>query len=55
MDIAKQIIDQRIYKIIADNPELFFHEDIGGWMLPPSLTHLATPLFGQVLFIPPLI
>ena len=28
MDIAKQIIDQRIYKIIADNPELFFHEDI---------------------------
>lgn len=28
MDIAKQIIDQRIYKIIADNPERFFHKDI---------------------------
>ena len=25
MDIAKQIIDQRVYKILADNPELQFN------------------------------
>ena len=27
MDIAKQIIDQRIYKILADNPDLFSADD----------------------------
>ena len=27
MDIAKQIIDQRVYKILADNPDLFSADD----------------------------
>lgn len=27
MDIAKQIIDQRVYKILADNPDLFSTDD----------------------------
>ena len=27
MDIAKQIIDHRVYKILADNPDLFSADD----------------------------
>ena len=27
VDIAKQIIDQRVYKILADNPDLFSADD----------------------------
>lgn len=27
MDIAKQIIDQRVYKILADNSDLFSADD----------------------------